>query len=183
MAQNTDILDLGRIGLTSGEARHLDLTVAMDDLQLGGQSYAALDKVPVKLDVAKMPGGYSLRLRAAVELSGPCMRCLEPPGRPALSDARQRPAGRRVVIDAREVDQAGGGEELDSPYLDGDDLDLRAWARDSVALELPTQIVCSQECKGLCAVCGENLNSAAPDHAHEKAPDPRWNKLSELKLD
>jgi uncharacterized protein len=170
MAQNTDILDLGRIGLTSGEGRHLDLTVAMDDLKLGGQSYAALDKVPVKLDVAKMPGGYSLRLRGAVELKGPCMRCLED-------------AERRVDIDAREVDQSGGGEELESPYIDGDDLDLRAWARDSVALELPTQIVCSEDCRGMCPICGENLNTAGPDHGHEKPEDPRWNKLSELRFD
>src|SRR5919112_1840812 len=94
MAQNTDILDLGRIGLTSGEGRHLDLTVQMDDLKLGGQSYAAVDRVPVKLDVAKMPGGYSLRLRAAVELTGPCMRCLEAAGRPAGRD--RRPRGRPV---------------------------------------------------------------------------------------
>jgi uncharacterized protein len=170
MAQNTDILDLGRIGLTSGEGRHLDLTVAMDDLKLGGQSYAAVDKVPLKLDVAKMPGGYSLRLRATVELSGPCMRCLED-------------AGRRVTVDAREIDQSGGGEELESPYIDGDDLDLRAWARDSVALELPTQMVCSEDCKGMCAICGANLNTAGPDHHHEKAPDARWDKLSELRFE
>jgi uncharacterized protein len=170
MAQNTQILDLGRIGLTSGEGRHLDLTVRMDDLNLGGQSYAAIDKVPVKLDIAKMPGGFSLRLRATVELTGPCMRCLED-------------ASRRVQIDVREVDQSGGGEELDSPYIDEDDLDLEAWARDSVALELPTQILCTEECRGLCAVCGENLNTAGPDHAHEKAPDPRWNKLSELRFE
>jgi DUF177 domain-containing protein len=170
MAQNTDILDLGRIGLTSGEARHLDLTVAMDDLRLGGQSYAAPSRVPVKLDVSRMPGGYSLRLRGTLELSGPCMRCLED-------------ATRGVTIDAREVDQSGGGEELDSPYIDGDDLDLRAWARDSVALELPVQILCTEECRGICAVCGENLNRAGPEHHHEPAPDPRWNKLSELRFD
>jgi uncharacterized protein len=170
MAQNTEILDLGRIGLTSGEARHLDLTVAMDDLKLGGQSYAAPGKVPVRLDIARMPGGYSLRLRAEVDLTGPCMRCLEG-------------AERLVKIDAREIEQSGGGEELDSPYVDGDDLDLRAWARDSVALELPTQILCTEECKGICSVCGENLNTASPDHHHEKAPDPRWNKLSELRFE
>jgi uncharacterized protein len=31
--------------------------------------------------------------------------------------------------------------------------------------------------------CGANLNEAGPDHAHEAAPDPRWAKLGELKLD
>jgi uncharacterized protein len=60
---------------------------------------------------------------------------------------------------------------------------VHSWARDALVLELPTQIVCSEDCKGLCAICGENLNHAAPDHAHEAAPDPRWAKLSELKLD
>ena len=172
MAQNTEILDLGRIGLTSGEGRHLDLTVPMDDLSLAGQSYAAVpSKVPVRLDVSRMTGGYSLRLRYDVDLDGPCMRCLEK-------------AGRSFHIDAREIDQPGGGsEDLDSPYLDGDELDLAAWARDALALELPSQIVCTEDCKGICAVCGENLNTAGPDHHHEKAPDPRWNKLSELKFE
>jgi DUF177 domain-containing protein len=81
------------------------------------------------------------------------------------------------------VDQPGGGEELSSPYVDGDDLDLKAWARDALALALPVQIVCSEDCLGLCAVCGENLNRAGPEHQHEAEPDPRWAKLRELHLD
>ena len=172
MAQKTEIFDLGRLQLSSGEGRQLDLSVGIGDLELGGQTYAAdPDRTPVRLDVARMVGGYSLRLRYSVELGGPCMRCLEQ-------------AGRAFEIDVREVDQPNGGsDELDSPYVDGDDLDLEAWARDALALELPTQIVCTDECRGICAVCGENLNTAAPDHHHEQAPDPRWAKLAELKLD
>lgn len=172
MAQNTDSLDLGRIGLNSGEARHLDLTIALDAVRLGGQSYTAVPaRVPAELDVARMTGGYALRLRYSVRLAGPCMRCLED-------------AGRAFEVDAREVDQPGGGsEELDSPYLDGDELDLRAWARDELVLELPAQIVCIEECRGICAVCGENLNGAGPEHGHDAAPDPRWSKLSELRFD
>ncbi|HZC12983.1 MAG TPA: DUF177 domain-containing protein, partial [Thermoleophilaceae bacterium] len=114
--------------------------------------------------------GYSLRLRASVPLEGPCMRCLEG-------------AGREIAIDAREVDQPGGGEELDSPYLEEEQLDVRAWARDALALALPTQIVCRDECLGLCSVCGENLNEAGPEHTHEPEPDPRWAALRELKLE
>jgi hypothetical protein len=54
---------------------------------------------------------------------------------------------------------------------------MRAWARDALALALPTQIVCREDCAGLCAVCGENLNRS-PDHAHEREPDPRWAALA-----
>ena len=172
MAQRTDILDLGRIGLTSGEARSLDLIAGLDDVKLAGQSYVAVpERVPVRLDIARMLGGYHLRLRFSTRLEGPCMRCLET-------------AEQSFEIDSREVDQPGDGdEELLSPYVDGDELDLRSWARDALVLELPTQIKCSEDCKGMCGICGENLNHAGPDHHHEKAPDPRWNKLSELRFD
>ncbi len=120
-------------------------------------------------DVTRTRTGYSLRLRFATHLEGPCMRCLEG-------------ARTEIEIDAREIDQPGGGEELSSPYFDEGHLDMRAWARDALALALPTQIVCSADCAGLCAVCGENLNRS-PDHAHEREPDPRWAALRELKLD
>jgi len=171
MSPRTEIFDVGRLRLSSGEARRLELDVPVDAFEFGGQRYAVPGgEVHATLDVAHTTSGYSLRLRFTSELEGPCMRCLEP-------------ADHELSIDAREVDQPGGGEELSSPYLDEDQLDVQSWARDALALSLPTQIVCREECKGLCPVCGENLNQAAPDHFHEREPDPRWAALRELKLD
>lgn len=171
MAQRSDVFELGRLGLRSGESRRLNLRLVIDALSFGGERYQPrLSPTPVTLDVARTTGGYSLRLRYGVELSGPCARCLED-------------AGQGVGVDAREVDQPGGGEELRSPYVHGDELDLRAWTRDALALALPDQILCSDECRGLCAVCGENLNRAEPDHEHERPRDPRFAKLSELRLE
>ena len=60
---------------------------------------------------------------------------------------------------------------------------LRAWARDGLALAVPDQITCRPDCAGLCPECGADLNEAGPEHHHERAPDPRWAKLRELKLD
>ena len=172
MAPRTDSLDLGRLRLTSGEGRRLELEVALDPLEFGGQTYAPTpDAVDAVLDIsATTHHGYALRLRFGASLDGPCMRCLEP----------ARPA---VRVDAREVDQPGEVEELRSPYVKDDVLDVHAWARDALALALPAQLLCRADCAGLCPVCGENLNRAAPGHAHEQEPDPRWAKLSELKLE
>jgi uncharacterized protein len=171
MAQRTDIFDVGRLGLSSGEGRRLDLDVLVDAFDFGGQRYEVEGgRVEARLDVSHTVSGYAFRLRFEGELDGPCVRCLEP-------------AGHAVEVDAREIDQPGGGEELSSPYFDESaELDMRAWARDALALALPTQIVCREDCAGLCSVCGENLNRA-PDHAHEREPDPRWAALRELKLD
>lgn len=168
MAQRADSFDVGGLGLSSGEARRLVLDVPVDELSFGGQTYSAGGGAHARLDVSRTTSGYALRLRFEARLEGPCMRCLED-------------AGAEVVVDAREVDQPGDADELRSPYVEGTVVDLRGWARDALALALPTQIFCRDECLGLCALCGANLN-ADPEHAHERAPDPRWAKLSELKL-
>ena len=171
MGARADTFDLGQLALSSGEGRRLELEVPFQSFDFGGQSYVPREAaVPAVLDLARTTHGWSLRLRGEVALEGPCMRCLE---------AAKQP----VAIDSREIDQPGGGEDLSSPYLTEDALDLTAWLRDASALALPAQIVCREDCLGLCVVCGENLNSAGPEHAHEPEPDPRWAALRELKLD
>jgi uncharacterized protein len=172
MAAVTHLLDLGGMRLSAGEGRRLDLSVKIDPLTLGGEPYEAdPDVVPVRLDVSRMTGaGYALRLRFTATLTGACMRCL-------------KAAARETDIDAREVDVPGGGEEMSSPYVTDEELDLSAWARDAFALALPTQVLCREDCAGLCPACAADLNEAGPDHAHKRSPDPRWAKLSELKLE
>ena len=170
MAAEQHLFDLGRLQLSSGEGRRVDLDLPLTPLEYGEQRYDVHGgRAPVRLDVSHTTSGWSLRLRYEVQLDGPCMRCLEP-------------AAASVEVDAREIDQPGGGEDLDSPYVNGSELDLTGWARDALALALPTQIACGEDCRGLCAICGANLNED-PDHAHEREPDPRWAKLRELNLD
>jgi DUF177 domain-containing protein len=169
MSQTT--IDLGRLTLSYGEGSRLDVPVRLDPFELGGQTYLAVPEAPtVRLDVSRPSGGFAFRLRFPVHLKGPCMRCLEP----AMLD---------VEVDAREVDQASTeDEELRSPYVVEDELDIGRWAHDAVLLTLPTQILCRPDCAGLCPVCGESLNDN-PGHHHDEAPDPRWAKLNDLKLE
>ena len=172
MSLRTDTFDLGGLRLSSGEARRLELNVAIDPFDLGGQRYSVEPGlVPAVLDVSRTTGaGYALRLRFDATLNGPCMRCLEP-AEPEFS------------VEAREVSQPGAGDELQSPYVEDGVLDARVWARDALALTLPATLLCREDCAGLCALCGANLNDAGPDHAHERAPDPRWAKLSEIRFE
>ena len=172
MALCTDTFDLAGLRLTSGEGRRLELGVAIDPFELGGERYTVEPAViPVRLEVSRTTGpGYALRLAFEATLAGPCMRC--------LSDAAPV-----FEVEAREVSQPGEGEELESPYVQDGALDLRAWARDALALTLPAQVLCRPDCAGLCATCGADLNEAGPDHIHESTPDPRWEKLSELRFD
>lgn len=172
MSLRTDSFDLGGLRLTSGEGRTLELHVAIEPFTLGGETYPVADSpVSARLDISRTTGsGYALRLRFEAELTGPCMRCLEP-------------ASPTFAVDAREISQPGEGEELESPYVVDGVLDLKAWARDALALALPATLLCRPDCAGLCPVCGADLNQAGPEHHHESAPDPRWAKLSELRFE
>ena len=172
MPQRTDTFELAPLRLRSGDGRRLDLHVAIEPFHYGGDPYSVMPAlVPVRLDVSRTTNlGYALRLRLNAGLSGPCMRCLEP-------------AAPEFEVDVREVSQPGGGEEMSTPYMGEDaELDVARWARDALALALPTQLTCREDCAGLCGQCGANLNED-PEHSHEAAPDPRWAKLGELKFD
>jgi uncharacterized protein len=171
MAARTDSFDLGRLRLSTGEGRRLTLGVPLGALDFGGTRYAVQPpQVDAILDVSRMTqGGYALRLRFEAGLTGPCMRCLGA-------------AAPVTAVDAREIDQPGGGEELSSPYVEGEQLDVAAWARDAYALAVPAQVLCRTDCAGLCPECGADLNDE-PGHAHEAAPDPRWAKLRELRFE
>ncbi len=172
MPAETHQLNLDSLRLAAGEGARRELEVTIEPFMLGGESYECEpSRVPVLLEVSRMVGlGYALRLRFAAALAGPCMRCLTP-------------AAPTIEVDAREVDRPGGGEELSSPYVQEEILDLAAWARDAFALSIPAQVLCRADCAGLCPQCAANLNEAGPEHHHEREPDPRWAKLRELRLE
>lgn len=162
-------IDLSTLALKPGEGTRVDTEVQIEEVQLGGQTYAFAAAVPVRLDASRTATGHALRLRLEARLEGPCMRCLEQSRFP-------------FEVDAREVHQPSAeDEELTSPYVADDELDLAAWAHDALVLVLPQTLLCRPECAGLCPECGVPLNDVDPDeHRHEREPDPRWAKLREL---
>jgi uncharacterized protein len=175
MAQRADILDLARFVRSPGEGKRVDVAVSPGELAFGDQTYAVREGVAeARVDVSRPAAGYALRLRFTAPVTGPCVRC--------LADAAME-----VEVDAREVDQPGGSEEegLRSPYVDGDELDVGAWAHDALALAMPVQFLCRPDCAGLCPVCGASLNDADPAaHQHPTEVDAGpFAKLRELRLE
>jgi uncharacterized protein len=163
-------LDLRRLKLRSGEQLRNERQIDLEPFELGGQRYLAVPRsVPAELTITRASTGTVFELHFHARLQGPCFRCLED----AVLD---------VDVEAREyqAESPGGADELQTAYLEDDTLDLSAWARDAVALELPDKILCRPDCAGLCPVCGKNLNDEPHDHG-EPEPDSRWAALSELR--
>lgn len=155
--------------LRPGEERRETLRLVLEPLVLGGETYHVTPpETPANLVVQRAASGDLFRLALSTRLEGPCMRCLSP-------------ASLGVEVVAQEYDAADAAvdEELGSEYVSDGELDVGAWARDQVALELPDQILCRPDCAGLCPVCGKDLNVEPHVHA-EDAVDPRWAALEGL---
>ena len=98
---------------------------------------------------------------------GMCRRC--------LGEARGA-----VTAEVRELFEEGSDGEETYP-LKGDQVDVAQMVRDAVLLDLPAAPLCREDCRGLCATCGANLNEAGDDHDHPEDRDPRWAALDQLK--
>jgi uncharacterized protein len=172
VAEEVATLDLRALDLAPGAAGRLRLRVPPVELRSGGSDYVTEPAAPeVDVEAVRSLSGLHLRLRAAIELRGPCWRC--------LGDARVS-----LPIDVSEFQAEGRegadfDEDLDSAYVDGDRVDLALWVRDSIAEALPPTILCRDDCAGLCPICGGDRNAAPCDCAVEET-DPRWDALREI---
>jgi uncharacterized protein len=160
---------LRSLRLRPGEEHRDEQEIALEPIQLGGQRYLPVpERVKGELVVSRAQSGTVFELRFRTRLHGPCYRC--------LADAAVD-----VDIWAREYQaEDPESDELRTPYLENDQLDLSAWARDALVLELPDKILCRIDCAGLCPVCGRDLNTDPHGHDDEEL-DSRWAALSELR--
>jgi len=161
---------LRQVKLRPGEQYRDHVEVELPAFEFGGQRYVPVpEEVPADFEVTCANTGTVFSLAFTTRLHGPCYRCLGD----AVLD---------VPIHAREyqANEPDGDDELTTPYLENDDIDLSALARDAVALALPESILCRPDCAGICAECGKNLNDEP--HVHEEAAsDPRWAALEALR--
>jgi len=133
--------------------------VEVDPFVYGGLDYQVLEgSVDLLLSAARVGDNVTLRAEFETAVSGPCQRC--------LGDAD-------VIVQARGVEyvrhgESEGAEEDEEGYVASFFVDMGRWARDLIAEELPPKMLCRDDCRGLCAVCGADLN-ADPEHRHDAA--------------
>ena len=135
------------------------LPVEVDPFVYGGLDYTVPDgAVDLLLTAARVGDNITLRAEFDTLVIGPCQRC--------LGDAE-------VEVQVRGVEYVRHGdseslEEDEEGYVVSSIVDLVRWVRDLIAEELPPKLLCRGDCRGLCAVCGADLN-ADPAHRHDEA--------------
>ena len=72
-------------------------------------------------------------------------------------------------------------DEVDIRRLDGDNICLDGLIMSSISFDMPMQPLCREDCRGLCPICGADLNKKACT-CREDQIDPRWEKLKNFKF-
>jgi len=109
--------------------------------------------------------GLLAQVKMYATLQTECVRCLT---------AFQQP----LSIDFTELYAFSRNSVTDSNLLLPDDanINIEPLVREYMLLEVPISSLCRTDCKGLCPVCGENLNEVT-SHYHEQDLDPRLSNL------
>ncbi len=178
----------------AGIERAWDLTRQQLDQVLEGDraGYRAREAAHVEVRLERLGRRIRLAAHTRAELSCPCGRCLESVSMAVPVDFQLT----LVPVEEEEIASEGeeGGddgrnrvagsfeaEEADEEPIPGKVLDLDAMVREQILLALPPYPVCRESCKGLCSVCGANLN-AGDCGCDRSVPDSRWDALRKLKL-
>lgn len=127
--------------------------------------------------------GSEVRLRGRITASAEvdCDRCLSTVTLPVETDFD-------VTYVPAVADGSSGTAELQEDDLsvavfDGEAIDIDELVREQLLLALPTRALCSEECKGLCPLCGANRNTDSACACEQKEIDPRWAGLKAVMSD
>ena len=139
----------------------------------------------------KISGGVLLQGEFAAEILAPCHRCLldtrvKMPVSFMLNLIPKDLVERADSADADDVEAAAKAgsfdlEDADEELFNGKTIDLDPILREQVLLALPMRVVCREDCNGLCATCGQNLNEAKCG-CEQRVVDPRLAVLKDIKL-
>lgn len=148
----------------------------------------AEDVHPLPIKEAARMTGRMYRADNTVYLNGEvsttlefeCSRCLTKVDFPVTGEIAA------VFMPRAEISVSGDeveltGEDMDVQLYDGDEIDLYITARDFIALSVPLQPLCSEDCKGLCPVCGVDRNEKECG-CETREIDTRFAVLKNLKL-
>lgn len=143
---------------------------------------------PLHATFQKVGSGVLLQGRFEVSVSCPCKRCLAEvaltvPVAFQLELVPEAQAKRGDGEDEDEQAEQGGSFDFDEAEVepfDGRTIQLDPILREQVLLALPMDATCREDCKGLCGVCGKNLNEG-PCGCRTEHVDPRLAALAEIK--
>lgn len=152
----------------------LNFSVSAVDLGLDIESYKFPEPIKVELSVVKSGDEVICEGKVSTMVEAECSRCLE------LFE-KQISSGLQFIIQFLEVNEyeETGDEDFVILPKTAEDYDISNRIREAIIMEKPFKPLCRNDCKGLCSMCGCDLNETDCGCVQDKT-DERWDTLRQL---
>lgn len=168
------LVNLSDVLTVEGKTETAELTLQMQSFSNGTDTYPVKEMSPVSFTFtnvgkgkARIQGGCRFLFAAA------CDRCLADVELPlALSFDR-------TVLSPDAVAEDEDAQDDDQTFMDGYELDVEAFVYDEIIVNWPVKILCKDDCKGVCPVCGQNRNERECG-CDTFVPDPRMAVIKDI---
>jgi uncharacterized protein len=162
----------------SDEPLPFNFKIAANEIDLDTEGVQIIGDIEVVGELRKSAAKTDVRgsIKAPVEIE--CTRCLTPIKRELDIVFDVDFIDRELFPEGKETHLENG--DLDTDVIEGNELDLTQVAREQILLNLPEQVLCREDCKGICPTCGSDLNEGDCTCSDDNI-DPRWAALKDLK--
>jgi len=147
--------------------------VNLPELCSEGDGIRFLSKIGIDLQVTRVLKEVTVTGNVQLSIQTSCSRCVEPV-RIELS-----PYVSLVLSPADKISDED--DDLEHETYRDDEIDLSNYLMEQIAISLPIKVVCNEDCKGLCTICGTNLNQETCTCESEKV-NPKFAILKNLKI-
>ena len=159
------------------EPLRFDFEVPFTARELDREPLLAVSPARIGGEVSRLEGGYSLSARLDWEGRLECSRCLAP------YDFANEEEFSLLLYPRKQVSKAElslAREDLDAYFYEDPTVPIAPIVEERIQMAIPMKPLCSEECRGLCARCGADLNVSKCNCVVEFI-DPRWTALELLK--
>lgn len=167
------LISLSEIMTTKDKIAQIEAPIELERFDYQGASYEFAHKEPVNLTITNL-GNRTVMIEGSTNISLTlfCGRCLKVMNYPMHISFEKE-----IDFNLTEEDRAEGLDETN--YIIGYNLDVDTLIYDEILIDFPMNILCSEDCKGLCRNCGTNLNEKTCD-CDTTVYDPRMSVIRDI---
>ncbi len=167
------LIDLAKIMSVKGKVEQIEAPLELEAFVLDGVSYPFKEENPVRLTITHQ-GERKVMVEGetTVSLNIPCNRCLDDVE--TFFDIHVS-----KNLDFNDTDEDRIRELDEANYISGYSLDVDLLIYDELVIDFPLHVLCKEECKGLCKVCGTNLNHETCG-CDDTVLDPRMSVIRDI---
>ncbi len=166
------LINLTDVFTSEGKVVRKTIPLELTEFRYGSGTFPITEASPVQLTMSNLGVGKALvEGTAEVALLMECDRCLEP------VSVSLKLAFSREVTSPDTADSAQLEENED--ILEGSQLNIETLINNEILMNLPDKVLCRPDCKGICKLCGQNLNEGECG-CDDFVPDPRLAAIKDI---